>query len=426
MSSEQYPTPEERTRIMDRRRALLNALTGPGFWVSREEQSHIIEHLNREYGPDEVQRMRAISEELMGRAGKTSYERYLELYRRFGKGRRLLNSGEHAHLSAERAQLEQYAQSDDVPLTPAQRERLVELTNLLMSDWPFWEDLMPENPPAEIPDIQVTHDYPSPLDEILTWGEHGNLRSTLQKLQPPEAYIPDLIRMALDLELLWAPSDAPKVYAPTHAVRLLGMLGAEEAAEPLLELLDLDQDWVADELPHVYAGIGPAAIPHLQRYLADPEQDRYGRIQAAHALQEVAAAHPAERERVVDILREQLRLHQADRGLNGFLISYLLDLRAEEALNDIKAAYLADKVDRMIVGNYDDVLAEFGLPPDPEVPSRPIHADSPLKAIFDRMLGDVLAPKSEPPQHREKSESKGTEKDERQTRKRRRRRRKRK
>ncbi|MFQ5855845.1 MAG: hypothetical protein ACE5LU_09410 [Anaerolineae bacterium] len=427
MSSEQYPTSGERAHLTARRQALLDELMSPRFWLRQEERPEIIEYLNREYGPDEVQRMRAISEELMGRAGKTPYERYLELYRRFGAGRRFLKPGEYTDLSTKQAWLERYEKSGDPPLTPAQEERLQELTDLLMCDWPLWEDLVPENPPAEMPEIEIAHDYSSPLDEILTWGKHGDLQSMLRKLRPPEKYISDLIRMALDLELLWTSSDDPKVYAPTHALQLLGMLHAVEAAEPLLDLLDLDQDWVPGELPEAYAGIGPAAIPFLQRYLTDREQLEYGRVRATHALQKIAAAHPTERDRVVSILREQLRRgRQVDRGLNAFLISHLIDLQAEEALDEIKAAYLANKVDRMIVGNYNDVLAEFGLPSDPDVPSRPIYEDSPLKDIFDRMLGDVVAPRSRSPKRRQESEPRDKQKDTRKTRKRKRRRRKRK
>jgi hypothetical protein len=391
--SKQYPIPstgpgtkgsgqvlEEHAQTMERRQALLDDLKAPRLWLRPEERSQIIEYLNQEYGSDEVQRMLPINEELMGRTEKGRYDRYLDLYRRFGGGRRLLKPGEHADLSARQARLERCKRDSDPPLTPAQEKRLQELTDLLMIDWPLWEDLVPENPPAEMPEqIKITYDYPPPLDELLTLGEYGDLKAILRKMQPQEKYIPDLVHMALDLELLWASSDDLKVYAPTHAVQLLGMMRAKEAAEPLLSLLDLDQDWAGEELPDVYAGIGPGAIPYLQRYLADPEQDEFGRIRTAHALQEIAAAHPAERDRVVNILQEQLRQgRQIDRGLNAFLISYLTDLKAEEALDDVKAAYLADKVDRMVVGNWNDVRREFGLPPDPEVPSRPIWTDSPL------------------------------------------------
>ena len=398
--------PEEHTRIvlMERRRALLDELMAPRFWIRQEERPQLIERLNREYGSDEVQRMVAISEELMGRTGKSRYERYLGLYRRFGGSRRLLKTGEHADLSARQAWLERYKRSGDPPLTPTQEERLKELTDLLMLDWPLWEDLVPENPPAEMPErcpatastrggepaegrIEVTHDYPLPLDRLLGLGERRDVDRIYQELQLKETHIPDLIRMALDKELLWAPGDAPRVYAPTHAVQLLSMMGAEEAAEPLLGLLDLDQDWAGEELPDVYAGIGPAAIPCLLRYLADPEQDPFGRIRAAHALKEIATAHPAKRDRVVTILQDQLRQgRQVDRSLNAFLISYLTGLGAEEALDGIKAAYLADKVDLTVVGNWNDVLQEFGLPPDPEIPSRPIWDGFPLAGVLEGTL----------------------------------------
>jgi hypothetical protein len=434
MQSKQYPNPsasseqapEERAPIMERRQELLDNLQAPRFWLRPEERPQIIEYLNQEYGSDEVQRMMDINEELMGRTEKNRYERYFDLYRRFGSGRRLLKPGEHTDLSARQARLARYEQQSDPPLTSVQEERLRELTDLLMCDWPLWEDLVPDNPPTEMPErVEITHDYSPPLDKLLTFGEYGDLGPILRKMRPPEAYISDLIRMALDLELLWAPSHDPKVYAPTHATQLLGMMGTEEAAEPLLELLDLDQDWAGEELPDVYAGIGPAAIPHLQRYLADPEQDTFGRIRAAHALKEIATAHPVGRDRVVGILREQLRQgRQVDRGPNAFLISYLIDLEAAEALDDVKAAYLADKVDLMVVGNWNDVLQEFGLPPDPEIPSRSIWDDSPLADALAGILS--ISPTSTPPQpaHRPKPKARAGRKAARRARKRARRKRK--
>ena len=426
MHSKPYPTSEERVRVMERRQALLDELMAPRFWLRPEERPQHIERLNREYGSDEVQRMMAISEELAGQTGKSRYERCLDLYCRFGGGRRLVKPGEHSDLSARQAWLKGYKKSGDPPLTPAQEERLKALTDLLMRDWPLWDDLVPENPPAEMPErIEITHNYPPPLDRLLAMGKRHDVDRICQEVQLKEAHIPGLIRMALDKELLWAPRDAPKVYAPTHAVQLLRMIGAEEAAEPLLGLLDLDQDWVGEELPDVYAGIGSAAIPHLQAYLADPEQYAFARIRAAHTLKEIATAHPAERDRVVAILHEHLRQgRQVDRTLNAFLISYLTDLRAEEVLDDVKAAYLADKVDLTVVGNWNDVLQKFGLPPDPEIPSRSIWDGSPLADVLGEVLRALSTQTPRQPARRPEAQAKGGRKAARRARKRARRKRK--
>ena len=48
--------------------------------------------------------------------------------------------------------------------------------------------------------------------------------------------IPELIRMATDMELNLAASDSLEVWAPVHAWRALGQLKAEEAVEPLLPM----------------------------------------------------------------------------------------------------------------------------------------------------------------------------------------------
>ncbi len=119
--------------------------------------------------------------------------------------------------------------------------------------------------------------YTPPIGKLLTYGDGReigeNLKDWPQYLElgiGPE-HIPDLIRMATDEELRWVESDMLEVWAPIHAWRTLAVLHAEEAIEPLLPLLDEaeDDDWVVEELPRVYAMIGPAALPALERYLDD-------------------------------------------------------------------------------------------------------------------------------------------------------------
>lgn len=64
-----------------------------------------------------------------------------------------------------------------------------------------------------------------------------------------EEHIPELIRMATDPELNNADSESSEVWAPLHAWRAFGQLRAEQAIEPLAGLLNMDDDWVSDELP---------------------------------------------------------------------------------------------------------------------------------------------------------------------------------
>ena len=67
-------------------------------------------------------------------------------------------------------------------------------------------------------------------------------------------------------------------------MQCLGALEAVEAAQPLTQCLDWDDDWISEALPGIYAGIGPAAMPVLQAYLEDATHDVWGRIKAAASL----------------------------------------------------------------------------------------------------------------------------------------------
>ena len=109
------------------------------------------------------------------------------------------------------------------------------------------------------------------LEQLLEAGEHPD-QDLLQEIQDQgEAAVPQLIELATDPELIWADSDSPEVWAPTHAMRLLGRLRAMAAIEPLIALLEEEEevDWIREELPDVLAQIGPAAIKPLKTFAAD-------------------------------------------------------------------------------------------------------------------------------------------------------------
>ena len=123
--------------------------------------------------------------------------------------------------------------------------------------------------------------YPEALAGLLTLGEptgDTNYQDWADRLQD---YVPDLIRMALDEDLNQRYEDDSAVWAPLHALQILGVLWAAEAAEPLIACLDWDDDWTSETITDVYAGIGPVAIPFLQKYLEDSAHDTYGRAKAS-------------------------------------------------------------------------------------------------------------------------------------------------
>ena len=226
----------------------------------------------------------------------------------------------------------------------------------------------------------ATKSYPEALTGLLTLGkptDDTNYQDWAERLKD---YVPDLIRMALDKDLNQREDD-PAVWAPLHALQVLGVLGPEAAAQPLTACLDWDDDWTSEALPEVYAGIGPAAIPVLQTYLEDSTHDRRGRTKASASLAAIAQAHPAVQKDIVAYLTTFLDRPAADAGaeeedLTTFVICDLGDLGDASAYPAIKRAFAENRVNPQIVG-LEHVEADFGLRPKPDYSKLPAPPEEP-------------------------------------------------
>lgn len=188
-------------------------------------------------------------------------------------------------------------------------------------------------------------------------------------------HIPALV----DLARQWAEaSDRTKdetLYAPIHAWRALAQLQAVEAVEPLLAMQNhLDEegnDWYLEEFHDVFGLVGPPAVPALAGYLANRGNREYPRISAANGLCEVGKRHPEARQPVVEALTGQLAKHEREYSLNGFLVGYLADLKAEESAEVIERAFAAGVVDESICGHWTKIRQELGVEELGLVPDRP-------------------------------------------------------
>jgi hypothetical protein len=179
-------------------------------------------------------------------------------------------------------------------------------------------------------------DYHPPVDQLLRRGDPWT-RTWPDYLQNGinADDVDDLIRMATDDELARAPLDSTQVWAPLHAWRALGQLRAARAIEPLLELLtqcaSRDDDWGLEELPIVFARIGPSALPALSTYLADASRPLHSRMAVATALECLAHDHHTARSSCVDMLANFVRKSQwLDSALGGFLSAALRELESLE------------------------------------------------------------------------------------------------
>ncbi len=211
-------------------------------------------------------------------------------------------------------------------------------------------------------------DYAPPVSKLLSVSDARGMSDwpNYRALGLGPEHVPELIRMALDDDLHWSDPESDAVWAPIHAWRALGQLRAEEAVEPLLQLLpwidNYDYDWIAAELPVVFGLIGAPAIPPLADYLADDERGLWERVAAAYGLAEIGQRHPETRADCVAALMATLeRFDELDPDLNGLVVSYLVDLNAVEAAPLIERAFDAGRVALDIMGDWMDVQAELGM-----------------------------------------------------------------
>jgi hypothetical protein len=213
-----------------------------------------------------------------------------------------------------------------------------------------------------------TSQYSAPVSTLLTYGSARDVHDWTQYLTLgfSQEHVPELITMLTDNDLQYAESTSDEVWAPLHAWRILGQLRAVEAIPALLDQLSrIDEDgddWVGEEFPEVFAMIGPLAISALCTYLSNSQHLLFARICAGHSLSKVGNAHPDARQDCIRGLETQLRQHRHnDPTLNGFLVSFLLELKAVEALSTIQAAYRDTYVDLSITGDCEDAEIELGV-----------------------------------------------------------------
>ncbi len=242
------------------------------------------------------------------------------------------------------------------------------------------------------------HGYQDPVSKLLDYGQAspGDWPDYLS-LGFTAEHIPDLIHLATDPNLLIIDSDDADKWAPIHAWRALGQLRAESAIEPIIALWDIDpqldadlDDWTHEELPEVFALIGPAAVPALFAYLAEVDKETFARVSAMTALKSIAEKYPENWAAIVaPLILELARPEQDDDIVNAFIISALVDLKANEAAAVIKAAFYVDKVNPTILGDWYDVYGQLNLDPSIEVPGpEPAHMEtrpffSPLSLLND-------------------------------------------
>jgi hypothetical protein len=222
-------------------------------------------------------------------------------------------------------------------------------------------------------EIALTSNYSPPVDQLLTYGESSTLMPDkwpdyLALGLGPE-HIPTLIRMMADEKL--HDVDSVEGWAPMHAYRAIVQLDVQAALEPLLSVIGLfreSNDFAMEELPYIFAMIGPSALPKMAEYIADTSRNEWGHVCAIEGIGKIGLKWPEARSECVVILMAKLALFdENDYHVNTFLVDALADLQAVEAAPLIEQAFAANTIEEFIIGDWDDIQVKLGLKSAEEV-----------------------------------------------------------
>lgn len=195
-------------------------------------------------------------------------------------------------------------------------------------------------------------------------------------------------------------------FASIHAWMALGQLGAPAGASALIDQIPIGRThdilWVCECIPHLLSRLGPTVYPLLREAFEqnpvqaenadenDQHPDHQVLIESMYLL---AKAHPECKAAVVEFLVQQLsqcldddcpewRLESYE--YNTTLISGLIELKASEHIELIRAVYKTNTIDRSWFGEIEYIEFELGLGPDPS----PKHNS---KNIFTKNIGSAHA-----------------------------------
>lgn len=224
----------------------------------------------------------------------------------------------------------------------------------------------------------MENSYSPPVAQLLELGEEVVRQHPWPDylaLGLTREHVPELIRLLTDPEVQEVDEeDGPRgFWPPIHAWRALGQLQAEEAIQPLVKLLEGDEDevddWKLNEIPMVLGMIGPATISPAGGMVAREDLDEYTRYAAMHVMTQVATHWPDSRDECVEVLTAFLgNWEDREPEFNAFVIAELVEMNATEAAPLMAAAFEAHAVDLSMLGDWEDAQVKLGLLPERSTP----------------------------------------------------------
>lgn len=217
------------------------------------------------------------------------------------------------------------------------------------------------------------HNLPAPYSRLQELGDqdlpevYDQIAAELKRTDA-EAGAKKLMEMALDdTYYQYWDEDFPeemdiRMDTRVHAVRTLERMGeaAYIAIEPLIPVMDEEDDWLNEEMPSFFAAMGQPAIEPLARVLMDVKQPEFVRSGAADSLAKIGEEHPELRADIVPLL-EQALIAEEEPFIVAEIIGALMDVGSKESLPLIQKAFEEERVDEMFIQMI-DVEEHFGLP----------------------------------------------------------------
>lgn len=205
------------------------------------------------------------------------------------------------------------------------------------------------------------------LHKLEELGDRAPIELIQEILAKGKEIVKPLCRILQDKRYWEAEDD--KLWMPTHAVKLLGVLADPEALPQLIDALVLaektDDEWVMDDLPTVFGRIGPTAVDPLMEFINAHRGDYsmwWSRSTAANGLVSIAIQHNRERERILSFLHG-LFSEDEDTEFMGSVASDLLDLHDPSSFPVLEDAFNRDLIEKYIISR-EEFLEEREKPPD--------------------------------------------------------------
>jgi hypothetical protein len=187
-------------------------------------------------------------------------------------------------------------------------------------------------------------------------------------------HIPELTKLILEEEY-YISEDQDLGSPQLFAYQALGQLKTEAAIEALVQGTQRWSEsdwfeWFTEAMPAIFRKIGCPAVPSVVGLLQDATAHMDARSSAVDYLEAIGTTHPECRDLCVQVLTDQLqRFNENHPTLNGFIVTALaIDFKAVESVAVIEQAYQADRVDKKVLGDWDDAQVYLGLKSPAELP----------------------------------------------------------